>query len=227
LRKRNHSPHEPDHKRAGLNQSDREQPEHTFRQGTADKRALRAYYTILRNALDDEFRRQANAAIQAHVMEWLSELAEDQVVERRVVGLYRAHRGEVNLFPLVDALIQSGWVPAFPVTNPESKSIAFFKVNAETEWKRGTFGIWEPADGQLADLAELGILLVPGVAFTTGGLRLGYGGGYYDRLFATPRLNAIRVGVAYSCQVADSLPVEPHDVSMHYVVTERGVVRCE
>jgi 5-formyltetrahydrofolate cyclo-ligase len=227
LRKLNHPPGEPEHKQPNHKRPEQKQADHEFRQGTEDKRALRAYFTGVRNALDDEFRRQANAAIQAHVMHWLGQLAADPAVERRVVGLYRAHRGEVNLFPLVDVLSQSGWVPAFPVTDPESKSIAFYKVNAETEWKRGAFGIWEPADGQPADLAELGVLLVPGVAFTTGGLRLGYGGGYYDRLFAAPQLDAIRVGVAYSCQVADSLPAEPHDVPMHYVVTERGVVRCD
>ncbi len=197
------------------------------RQGTADKRALRAHYISLRSALDDDFRSRANTAIQGHVMKWLGQLAAEDALDRRVVGLYRAHRGEVNLFPLVDVLCSSGWTPAFPVTDPESRSIAFYRVDTQTEWKRGPYGIWEPADGHPVDLAELGILLVPGVAFTASGLRLGYGGGYYDRLFATPRLDAIRAGVAFSCQLADALPTEPHDASMHYVVTEQGVIRCE
>lgn len=69
-------------------------------------------------------------------------------------------------------------------------------------------------------------VIVPGVAFTVDGGRLGYGGGYYDRLFARLPQSVLRVGVAYEAQLAESLPIGVHDVRMHVVVTERRVYPC-
>ena len=69
----------------------------------------------------------------------------------------------------------------------------------------------------------IGVVLVPGVAFTAGGARLGRGGGHYDRLLAALPPNCVRVGVGFSCQLAPVLPVASHDVRMHALLTERGL----
>ena len=59
--------------------------------------------------------------------------------------------------------------------------------------------------------------MVPGVAFDTGGNRMGRGRGFYDRLLkSTPR--AVKIGVAYGFQILDEIPVEPHDVKMDIVI---------
>jgi 5-formyltetrahydrofolate cyclo-ligase len=80
-------------------------------------------------------------------------------------------------------------------------------------------------DAVAIDVNTLDVIVVPGVSFTKEGVRLGYGGGYYDRLFAKNQ-RAIRVGVGYECQLADELPRMDHDALMHYVVTEAGVYEC-
>jgi len=68
--------------------------------------------------------------------------------------------------------------------------------------------------------ADLDAILVPGVAFTRAGLRLGRGGGYYDRLLAQCGSGTLRIGVAFSCQLVDELPCEPHDQRVDLVLTE-------
>ncbi len=100
---------------------------------------------------------------------------------------------------------------------------------------RGAFGIDEPsvagmgasdcaAAGSLAEAVvrecppeKLDLVVVPGVAFTRGGARLGRGRGYYDRYLSLPGLRAFCVGVCFAHQLVDALPVEPHDRAMDAV----------
>ena len=78
------------------------------------------------------------------------------------------------------------------------------------------FGISEPTGPALPE-AGVGLVIVPGLAFTTAGHRLGYGGGFYDRFL--PKLAAPSVGVCFAEQVVDELPVLPHDVPVQHVVS--------
>jgi 5-formyltetrahydrofolate cyclo-ligase len=82
--------------------------------------------------------------------------------------------------------------------------------------------------GPLTSGAELSrptldVLLVPGMAFTRRGERLGRGGGYYDRLLATLPSTTLKIGVCFDLQIFDSLPVEDHDLPVGLVVTESSV----
>ena len=64
------------------------------------------------------------------------------------------------------------------------------------------------------------LILVPGLAFTAAGDRLGQGGGWYDRLLADVRSDCVTVGVCFAEQIVDVLPTEPHDVPVDFVVTD-------
>jgi 5-formyltetrahydrofolate cyclo-ligase len=87
----------------------------------------------------------------------------------------------------------------------------------------GVFGILEPAQTlPIVDPSLVDLWLVPGVCFDVRGNRLGHGAGHYDRALAGVR--APRVGVAWSWQIVDHLPAEPHDVPMTAIVTEHGWV---
>ncbi len=67
--------------------------------------------------------------------------------------------------------------------------------------------------------AELDAILVPGLAFTRDGHRLGRGGGYYDRLLAQCPVSVARIGVGFECQILDALPTAAHDQRVHLVIT--------
>jgi 5-formyltetrahydrofolate cyclo-ligase len=80
-----------------------------------------------------------------------------------------------------------------------------------------------PEDG--VEPAWPDVVLVPGLAFTASGERLGQGGGWYDRfLEQIDRTRCLVVGVCFAEQVVESLPTEPHDVTVDHVVTDTGVV---
>jgi 5-formyltetrahydrofolate cyclo-ligase len=100
------------------------------------------------------------------------------------------------------------------------------------------FGLLEPAPregertmGPITSDVPLDLVLVPGLAFARSGARIGFGAGHYDRLLA-PVARAqvpVRMGVclaAFLDPVEGPIPTEPHDVTMQWVATEAGVVRC-
>ena len=78
--------------------------------------------------------------------------------------------------------------------------------------------ILEPAEAEIVKSSEVAVWIVPGLAFTIMGDRLGYGGGWYDRLLSGAAPDATVLGVAYPFQVVDSLPLEPHDIRVAAVV---------
>ncbi|HSL73997.1 MAG TPA: 5-formyltetrahydrofolate cyclo-ligase [Ilumatobacteraceae bacterium] len=69
------------------------------------------------------------------------------------------------------------------------------------------------------------VVVVPGLAFTADGRRLGQGGGWYDRYLAQVPPGCVTVGVCFAGQLVDDLPTEPHDIAVDVVVTEQGLAR--
>ncbi len=92
--------------------------------------------------------------------------------------------------------------------------------------------VWCAATGRLAAAPESDvdpswpdIVIVPGLAFTAAGERLGRGGGWYDRYLTEVRPDCTSIGVCFAEQVVESLPIESHDVTMDLVVSDAGVLR--
>ena len=81
-------------------------------------------------------------------------------------------------------------------------------------------GILEPAEAEIVSPKEVEAWLVPGLAFTRSGKRLGYGGGWYDRLLAEAPKDVVKLGIAHVFQVVDDLPSEPHDILLSGVVND-------
>lgn len=75
-------------------------------------------------------------------------------------------------------------------------------------------------------ISEIDLMLVPGVAFSANGERLGRGGGFYDRALANHELRAFKIGVCFDFQIEEKLPVESHDCAMDFVVSESHLSRC-
>jgi len=97
--------------------------------------------------------------------------------------------------------------------------------NLDSDIEPGYHGIPEPRDHCSSVTVEsIEWVLVPGVAFDPSGRRLGYGGGYYDRLLPLLCGEAPRVAGAFEAQLVDSVPAAPHDVGVDCIVTERRLL---
>ena len=89
-----------------------------------------------------------------------------------------------------------------------------------------SFGAMEPAEGRVLEVAELDLVVVPGVAFDRSCDRVGYGGGYYDRLLGMRRDGVAAIAIAFSIQIVDLVPTGAIDRRIDGVVTELEVIRC-
>jgi len=108
--------------------------------------------------------------------------------------------------------------------------LAFTSLDGEPDTR--TLLAWCAATGRLVAVPESDVeptwpdvVMVPGLAFTGHGDRLGQGGGWYDRFLAGIRPDCTTIGVCFAEQVVDALPVEAHDVVLDQVVTDRGLLR--
>ena len=83
----------------------------------------------------------------------------------------------------------------------------------------GAFGIIEPVGNKEVEAEAIDLMIVPARAFTPNGDRMGRGGGFYDKYMSLEGFRAVKYGVAYACQIFDSLPTDPHDIPVDKVFT--------
>jgi 5-formyltetrahydrofolate cyclo-ligase len=187
-----------------------------------------------------ELRRQMRAllaASSAHAAE-KSRAIVDAIVAHpawdqvRVLSLYSALPGEPDLEALWkadtgDRRPERGMRRRFCYPRIDAGSMSFFEVRSLGELVPAPWHsrILEPRfdPARLVEPKEIDLILVPGLAFTRDGLRLGRGGGFYDRCLAGLPAHAMKLGVCFQCQLVESLPLEAHDQRLHAVVTENGV----
>jgi 5-formyltetrahydrofolate cyclo-ligase len=89
----------------------------------------------------------------------------------------------------------------------------------------GSFGVFEPSEHAPVAEAKADLILVPGLAFDRSGMRLGRGGGYYDRFLVG--FEGLRVGICFQEVVFDRIPFEPHDAVVDFLATPEGIISCE
>ena len=187
----------------------------------AEKAALRRRLRAARRALPPEAAARASADASARLAR-LPEL----VAARRVLA-YAAVPGEVDVTAWVTARLAEGGEVYLPWVDGDDLRIARV-TDLDRDLAAGWRGLREPRHtaGDLgADPGGLDAAVVPGVAFDSGGGRLGQGGGHLDRLLARLRTDAAVVGVAFDLAIVPRVPVEPHDVRVDAVVSESRVWR--
>ncbi len=172
------------------------------------KQQLRKRMRQLNRAVSTADRRSAGERL-CRCVEALPEFA-----AARCVALFAALADEPDTRPMLER-----WAAGRRIVLPrvEGETMQFYDYDPQS-LRCGTFGIDEPQRGEACDPADIDLIIVPGVAFTASGARLGRGRGYYDRYLSQPALRAFRVGVCYAHQIVDALPVESHDIPMHRVV---------
>ena len=115
-------------------------------------------------------------------------------------------------------------VPAFE--KKRQRYIASWLRDFEHDLEVGRFGILEPkAEAERpVDWADIEVAIVPVLAFDKRGHRLGRGGGHFDEILT--KVAGKKIGLAFDCQIVESVPTEPHDVSVDIVVTENRVIHA-
>ena len=142
------------------------------------------------------------------------------------VLLYHACKDEIDTSLLLQAAWQENKKVFLPRCIPgKFGQMQFFPIVDTTKLILSSYGIMEPpAEGSEPDatMAAHGLIIVPGLAFERHGFRLGYGGGYYDRLLTLRQEHTI--GLVFSELLLDELPRDPWDVPVQTIATEDGLI---
>jgi 5-formyltetrahydrofolate cyclo-ligase len=99
-------------------------------------------------------------------------------------------------------------------------------ISSFNDFKKNKLGILEPKEELPSfSINDLDVIIVPGLAFTRTGNRIGYGGGFYDRFLI--KTNAVSIGLAFDKQVINKLPHNKDDSILDYIVTEKEIIKTE
>lgn len=142
------------------------------------------------------------------------------------VGIYLGFGHELDPMPLVRELVRRGAVVGLPVVVRNRRPLVFRRFLPNVLLQHSDFGIAEP--DHRARPVRPDIVLAPLVGIDRSGMRLGYGGGFYDRTIMSWWARGHRpelIGLAFECQVVDRLPAGRHDIRLHGLVTEAAVRR--
>ena len=180
-----------------------------------EKNLLRRRLRAQRSALPEAQRRAWDARILRHLT------GMERLQRADTVLLYLSCRGEADTHALFGWLTENGIRAALPLCGQDG-TMDFVQVQDLSALHPGAYGIPEPAPGVCPALTPASVCIVPGVAFTRGGVRLGQGGGYYDRFLAAHE-GLYTVGLCYEALVQPQLPEQPHDRRVDALVTETGI----
>ena len=184
------------------------------------KQELRAKLRARRDAIPTDQAKEQGARLCKHL------ISSPLFQNTDLILLYAPIKNEVNILHLVREARTKNIPVAFPVCDPETNTMVFRILDVDKRLNPGAHNIPEPPqDAPIAVPTNRTLCVVPGLAFTLDGVRMGYGKGYYDRFLKD--FPGITVGATYEAMLCKRLPSESHDLPVSYLATERGIIRCK
>ncbi|HLB25114.1 MAG TPA: 5-formyltetrahydrofolate cyclo-ligase [Nitrospirota bacterium] len=185
------------------------------------KSSLRREILEKRNSLTPEERHVKSEAVAAR----LKGLPEYR--DASVILFYVNFRSEVATRGLIGDALLTGKKTLVPKVDHKTHTLRLFEItDIARDLECGYMGIYEPVEkfARAADPLEADLVVMPGVGFDEKGRRLGYGGGYYDRLVETLKPGAMLAALAFDVQVVGEIPSEGHDKKVDFIITETRVI---
>ncbi|MEG3001277.1 MAG: 5-formyltetrahydrofolate cyclo-ligase [Comamonas sp.] len=186
-----------------------------------DKTALRRRLVEQRRNMEDRLHR--SDLLQQVMRIWLVDRPD------AVIGAYWPIKGEFDPLPILHRWKEDGELLdkpqrrriGLPVINKEHKTLTFHVWYPGCPMEEDAYGIPKPKD---TEVIQPTLLFVPCVGYGTGGYRLGYGGGFYDRTLATLQPKPFTVGLGFREAYVDDFEPEAHDQPLDAILNDNGVV---
>lgn len=198
-------------------------------QPVADKVELRRRMERIREELPESLRPLYSAAVRELAASRLDTLRERKG-KPLVVLSYLPFRSELDVRPLLAECRLRGDTVLAPRIEKGTRRMRLLEMGDATDEVPGSWGIPEPK-AELPEwpeerLGEIDVVLVPGLAFDLKGGRIGYGGGFYDRLaerFQAAGAKPAYWALAFDEQVVEEVPMEPHDFRLELLIVPAGM----
>jgi 5-formyltetrahydrofolate cyclo-ligase len=148
-------------------------------------------------------------------------------LNRDYVLYYLSFGKEVRTDSMIEHSLRLGKAVYVPRVVEAENKLEVCEINSlKTDFDINAFGVREPSGVPAVLLNKIDVIVTPGLAFDSSGGRVGFGGGYYDRLFMELPGNSLRLAIAYDFQIVDSLHQDVWDKKVKKVFTEKDTLNC-
>jgi 5-formyltetrahydrofolate cyclo-ligase len=180
-----------------------------------DKKRLREKIQKLRDSIPPEVRNKKSRVIAD---KFLGSCYYDG---SEIMLAYYPFRSEIDTSHIIKRAITDKKKIILPRVHKKELSLYYIQ-NPPQQLETGSYGIMEPVEGKCepARLSEVELVIVPGVAFDRGLNRLGYGGGFYDRLLNRLNPAVKKVALCFNLQLVSKIPVSKKDIKVDVIITE-------
>lgn len=181
----------------------------------------------LRKEMKDKLKKLSFPLYEDLSYQIATQLYNDQLWQNaETIGITISRKPEVDTFQLIRKAWEQGKKIAIPKCHPCSKELEFRSLTRFSQLEMVYSNLYEPnvSETSVVSYQEINLLIVPGLAYTQSGYRIGFGGGYYDRYLQVYKGNSL--SLAFSFQVVPEIPLEPHDLPVSKLITDEGVIIC-
>lgn len=182
------------------------------------KKEMRKKMLKLRNEIEPFIKNQKDQKIMLNFVNFLKSR------KIRTVLLYASYGSEVDTWKIFYFCQENSIKTAFPKVLEKVKALELYWVNNLEQLSPGYKSILEPERGTKAYIEEIEVIVVPGIAFDINCYRIGYGGGFYDRLLLYKK--GLAIGLAYEEQIVDRIPTESFDKRVDLIITDERMISC-
>ena len=177
-----------------------------------------------RKAVDQEARCEAGKEIAKKLVESDIRL----LLQAWRIAIYLSAEHEIPTRYIARSIFEAGREVVVPYWSQSNKKYQLSLMGPTTKLVKGKLGIREPLEHIAVMPFDIDTFIIPGLAFDAQGGRLGYGAGIYDGILVEARKHAPKIAICYDWQVLDEpLPLEPHDIRMDWIVTDKRVISCK
>ncbi|HDR7780420.1 MULTISPECIES: 5-formyltetrahydrofolate cyclo-ligase [Bacillus] len=150
--------------------------------------------------------------------------AQKEWAEAKTIGITLSMENEVNTYSIIEKAWEEGKRVVVPKCNKGTRTMSFRQISNFDQLEIVYMNLREPIPARTEEVNadDIDLQIVPGVAYTERGERIGYGGGYYDRYLV--HYKGKTLSLAYSFQMVDHIPVEPFDKNVEKIITEKGTM---
>ncbi len=145
-------------------------------------------------------------------------------MKANTIGVTISNRPEVDTYQIIRKAWELGKRVVVPKCDAKTKTMTFRELESFAQLERVFFGLYEPIEDctNEMNINEIDLLIIPGLAYTLKGYRIGFGGGYYDRFLE--KYHGFTLSLAFDDQIVSDLPIEEHDLPVAKIITNREVI---
>jgi len=151
----------------------------------------------------------------------------EDYLKNKNVFIFVSFNNEVNTFNIIECLKPIAKKILIPKVNAVTKEMDIYEFSSYDNLLLSSYGILEPDEKKCKKLNIniIDTVITPGVVFDTKGYRIGYGGGFYDKLFSKLKDDVVKIAIGFETQIIPEIPNDFYDKPVNFLITEENIYR--